>query len=28
VPAALQPPAVRDDNPWGLLRRVDGTLER
>lgn len=23
-PAALLPPALRDDNPWGLLRRVDG----
>jgi NADP-dependent aldehyde dehydrogenase len=28
VPAALLPEAVRDDNPWGLLRRIDGTLER
>ena len=28
VPAALLPEAVRDDNPWGLLRRVDGTLEQ
>ena len=28
VPAALLPEALRDDNPWGLLRRVDGTLER
>ncbi len=28
VPAALLPAAVADDNPWGLLRRVDGTLER
>jgi alpha-ketoglutaric semialdehyde dehydrogenase len=28
VPAALLPEAVRDDNPWGLLRRVDGTLEK
>ena len=28
VPAALLPPALRDDNPWGLTRRVDGTLER
>lgn len=27
VPAALLPLAVRDDNPWGLLRRIDGTLE-
>ncbi|GAA5107276.1 aldehyde dehydrogenase (NADP(+)) [Alloalcanivorax gelatiniphagus] len=27
VPAALLPEAVRDDNPWGLRRRVDGTLE-
>ena len=28
VPAGLLPEAVRDDNPWGLLRRVDGTLEQ
>ena len=28
VPADLLPEAVRDDNPWGLTRRVDGTLER
>jgi NADP-dependent aldehyde dehydrogenase len=28
VPAELLPEAVRDDNPWGLLRRVDGTLEQ
>ena len=28
VPAALLPEAVRDDNPWGLTRRVDGDLER
>lgn len=28
VPAALLPTAVADDNPWGLLRRIDGTLER
>ncbi|HET6560409.1 MAG TPA: aldehyde dehydrogenase (NADP(+)) [Marmoricola sp.] len=28
VPAALLPAAVRDDNPWGLTRRVDGELER
>lgn len=27
VPAALLPPAVRDDNPWGLTRRVEGELE-
>jgi alpha-ketoglutaric semialdehyde dehydrogenase len=27
VPAALLPAAVRDDNPWGLRRRVDGELE-
>ncbi|MCH1868774.1 aldehyde dehydrogenase (NADP(+)) [Nocardioides sp. CFH 31398] len=27
VPAELLPDAVRDDNPWGLVRRVDGTLE-
>ncbi|WP_322920328.1 aldehyde dehydrogenase (NADP(+)) [Nocardioides renjunii] len=27
VPAALQPEAVRDDNPWGLRRRIDGDLE-
>ncbi|MFC5730620.1 MULTISPECIES: aldehyde dehydrogenase (NADP(+)) [Nocardioides] len=28
VPAALLPAAVRDDNPWGLVRRVDGELEK
>ena len=28
VPSAVLPEAVRDDNPWGLTRRVDGTLER
>ena len=28
VPAALLPEAVRDDNPWGLRRRIDGELER
>ena len=28
VPSALLPEAVRDDNPWRLLRRLDGTLER
>jgi len=27
VPADLLPEAVRDDNPWGLRRRVDGELE-
>jgi NADP-dependent aldehyde dehydrogenase len=27
VPAALLPPALRDDNPWRLPRRVDGVLE-
>lgn len=27
VPAGLLPEALRDDNPWGLTRRVDGTLE-
>ncbi|WP_210649440.1 aldehyde dehydrogenase (NADP(+)) [Nocardioides sp. SYSU D00065] len=27
VPAGLLPAAVRDDNPWGLRRRVDGILE-
>jgi alpha-ketoglutaric semialdehyde dehydrogenase len=27
VPAALLPEAVRDDNPWGLRRRLDGELE-
>ncbi|WP_107766443.1 aldehyde dehydrogenase (NADP(+)) [Nocardioides terrigena] len=27
VPADLLPDALRDDNPWGLTRRVDGTLE-
>ena len=28
VPGALLPDALRDDNPWGLLRRIDGTLEK
>ena len=28
VPAALLPVALRDDNPWGLTRRIDGKLER
>ena len=28
VPDALLPEAVRDANPWGLRRRIDGTLER
>ncbi len=27
VPSALLPEAVRDDNPWGLRRRIDGELE-
>jgi NADP-dependent aldehyde dehydrogenase len=27
LPAELLPEAVRDDNPWGLARRVDGVLE-
>ncbi|MHA7127733.1 aldehyde dehydrogenase (NADP(+)) [Janibacter indicus] len=27
VPTAIQPAAIRDDNPWGLTRRVDGRLE-
>ncbi len=27
LPAALLPPAVADDNPWRLVRRVDGTLQ-
>jgi NADP-dependent aldehyde dehydrogenase len=27
VPAGLLPEAVRDDNPWGLRRRIDGTLQ-
>jgi 2,5-dioxopentanoate dehydrogenase len=27
APAGLLPDAVRDDNPWGLVRRVDGGLE-
>ncbi len=26
VPADLLPEAVRDDNPWGLTRRIDGEL--
>lgn len=28
VPAALLPEAVRDDNPWGLRRRIDGAMEK
>jgi alpha-ketoglutaric semialdehyde dehydrogenase len=28
VPAELLPEALRDDNPWGLTRRIDGALER
>jgi NADP-dependent aldehyde dehydrogenase len=27
VPGELLPAAVRDDNPWGLTRRVDGVVE-
>ena len=27
LPAELLPEPVRDDNPWGLVRRVDGVLE-
>ena len=27
VPADLLPEAVREDNPWGLTRRVDGALQ-
>ena len=27
VPDVLLPDAVRDDNPWGLRRRIDGELE-
>ena len=27
VPAELLSESVRDDNPWGLARRVDGALE-
>ena len=27
VPDALLPAAVRDANPWGLRRRIDGDLE-
>ncbi|MDU0315058.1 aldehyde dehydrogenase (NADP(+)) [Phycicoccus sp. M110.8] len=26
VPAALLPPAIRDDNPWGVAQRIDGRL--
>lgn len=26
LPEAWQPPAVRESNPWGIPRRVDGTL--
>lgn len=28
VPAGLLPEPVRDDNPWGLRRRIDGELEQ
>ena len=28
VPAAVLPAAVRDDNPWGLTRRIDGELHQ
>lgn len=28
LPSALLPEAIRDDNPWGLTRRIDGELER
>jgi NADP-dependent aldehyde dehydrogenase len=28
VPSDLLPDAVRDDNPWSLIRRIDGELER
>lgn len=28
APAELLPPALQDDNPWRLNRRIDGTLER
>jgi NADP-dependent aldehyde dehydrogenase len=27
LPEALLPEALRDGNPWQLVRRVDGTLE-
>jgi 2,5-dioxopentanoate dehydrogenase len=27
VPAGVLPEAVRDDNPWGLARRIDGELQ-
>jgi alpha-ketoglutaric semialdehyde dehydrogenase len=27
VPVAVQPEAVRDDNPWRLTRRIDGELQ-
>jgi 2,5-dioxopentanoate dehydrogenase len=27
VPAGVLPEALRDDNPWGLVRRVDGELQ-
>jgi NADP-dependent aldehyde dehydrogenase len=26
VPAGLLPVSVRDDNPWKLTRRIEGTL--
>lgn len=27
VPDALLPPALRDDNPWGVVRRIDGRVQ-
>ena len=26
APTALLPESVRDDNPWGITRRIDGRL--
>jgi NADP-dependent aldehyde dehydrogenase len=28
VPDAVLPPAVRDDNPWRIPRRVDGIMQQ
>jgi len=28
VPDAVLPPALKDANPWGIARRVDGVHER
>ena len=28
LPAALLPPALKPDNPWGIPRKIDGVWER